>query len=221
MVKVLQLENSLANEFLAELRDLHVQQDSMRFRNNLERIGKIFAYEISKTLTYELQEVKSPLGVSVCNRLKVQPILCTILRAGLPFYQGFLDFFDHASSAFISAYRKYEKDGSFDIQMDYITAPDLTNKFLIVADPMLASGNSMAISIKELIMRFGQPSQIHIAVVISSREGLEFLKQSLPVGIKTTIWTVAIDQEMTAQSYIVPGLGDAGDLAFGSKGGDD
>jgi uracil phosphoribosyltransferase len=218
MIKVLQSENSLACDFLAELRDVNIQQDSLRFRKNLERLGSIFAYEISKTLKYKQEEIVTPLGVAQCNRLLNEPVLCTILRAGLPFYAGFLNFFDHAQSAFISAYRKHEKDGSFDIQLDYVSSPDLTGKTLILADPMLASGKSAELSLRYLCKNFGKPTDIHIVSIIASAEGISFLKKNIPRN--ATIWVVAIDQEMTAQSYIVPGLGDAGDLAFGVKGED-
>lgn len=214
MVTVLQMQNSAANTFLAELRNINIQQDSLRFRKNLERLGEIFAYEISKKLAYESQDIDSPLGIA-SMMLPSQPlVIATILRAGLPFHQGILNFFDHAESAFVSAYRKTEKDGSFEIQLDYISAPDLNDKVLILADPMLATGQSVDVSLKGLF-HYGMPSKIHVVSVISTIQGINYLKSKLPHN--ADIWTVAIDEELTAQSYIVPGLGDAGDLAFGEK----
>ncbi|MBO4582314.1 MAG: uracil phosphoribosyltransferase [Bacteroidales bacterium] len=214
MVTVLQLQNSLANTFLAELRNINIQQDSLRFRKNLERLGEVFAYEISKKLAYTSQNIDSPLGIAPMM-LPSQPlVIATILRAGLPFHQGILNFFDHAESAFVSAYRKTEKDGSFEIQLDYISAPDLNDKVLILADPMLATGQSVDVSLKGLF-HYGMPSKIHVVSVISTIQGINYLKSKLPHN--ADIWTVAIDEELTAQSYIVPGLGDAGDLAFGEK----
>ena len=173
------------------------------------------AYEISKTLPYDEQEIISPLGTANSFVLNQKIVLATIMRAGLGFHQGFLNFFDKAESAFISAYRKHEKDGSFEIQLDYISSPDLTDKILILIDPMIATGNSVTISLKGLRNNYGEPSKIHIASIISSAIGLDFLKTKLPIG--TDIWAMAVDQELTAQAYIVPGLGDAGDLAYGEK----
>ena len=215
MINVLQINNSLASVFLAELRDVRIQSDSMRFRKNLERLGEIFAYEISKTLEYEQTEVSSPLGTAKAAFLKQQPVLCTILRAGLPFHQGFLNFFDKAENGFISAYRRPAKNGNFDIQLDAISSSDLTNKTLIITDAMLSTGQSIDIALKNLRKLYGEPAKIHVASVISSAIGIEYLKKRLPVS--TSIWTVAVDEELTAQSYIVPGLGDAGNLAFGKK----
>jgi uracil phosphoribosyltransferase len=215
MVNVFDLNNSIGNNFLAELRDVEVQKDRMRFRRNMERLGEIFAYEISKTMEYEETETISPLGVAKCFVLKKQPVLCTIMRAGLAFHQGFLNYFDKAECAFISAYRKPEKDGSFEIQLDYMSSPDLTDKTLILLDAMIATGNSINLSLKGLRSHYGEPSQIHIASIISSVMGIDFLKKHLPFDAH--IWTATIDQELTAQSYIVPGLGDAGDLAYGEK----
>ncbi len=215
MVNVLDLNNSIANDFLAELRDVEIQKDKMRFRKNLERMGEIFAYEISKTMEYEEREIVSPLGIAKCSVLKQQPVLCTIMRAGLAFHQGFLNYFDKAECAFISAYRKHEKDGSFDIQLDYMSSPNLTDKTLILLDSMIATGSSIDLSLRGLRNNYGEPAKIHIVSIISSVMGIDFLKRKLPIG--TSIWTNTIDQELTAQSYIVPGLGDAGDLAYGEK----
>ncbi len=215
MINVLETNNSIANNFLAELRDVKIQKDSMRFRKNLERLGEIMAYEISKTLPFQEQEIISPLGSVNSFLLNKKVVLATIMRAGLAFHQGFLNYFDRAESAFISAYRKYEKDGSFEIQLDYISSPDLTDKILILVDPMIATGNSVMLSLKGLRSAYGEPSKIHIASIISSTIGIDFLKTRLPIDVD--IWTMAVDLELTAQSYIVPGLGDAGDLAYGEK----
>jgi uracil phosphoribosyltransferase len=213
MIYNLSAQNSVANRFLAELRDVDIQQDRQRFRRNLERIGEILAYEISKTLDYEPYEIETQLGIAD-TRLPVQRVvLATILRAGLPFHQGMLNYFDSADSAFISAYRRHHKDGTFEIQLDYISTPDLNDCVLILCDPMLATGAS----IKEAILsleRFGQPAAVHIATVIASAAGLETVRQNHP---KASVWMGALDDELTAKSYIVPGLGDAGDLAFGEK----
>lgn len=215
MINVLQHNNSLASVFLAELRDVTIQSDSMRFRKNLERIGEILAYEISKTLEYKPLEVASPLGMAKASVLKQQPVLCTILRAGLPFHQGVLNFFDRAENGFVSAYRRPAKNSSLEIQLDYISSPDLTDKTLIMIDTMLSTGQSIDVALKNLRKLYGEPAKIHIASVIASTIGLEYLQKNLPAG--TSIWTVAVDEELTAQSYIVPGMGDAGNLAFGEK----
>lgn len=205
--------NSIANHFLAELRDGDVQQDSMRFRRNLERMGEIFAYEISKKLTYEEFEVQTPLGLANINMLPNMPVLATILRAGLPLHQGLLNVFDKAESAFISAYRKTKKSGDFVIQMEYVSTPDLEGKTVIISDPMLATGKSMVLCCKELLANY-KIKTLHIVAVIASQEGVEHIKANLP---KANLWLGAIDEEMTTKAYIVPGLGDAGDLAFGEK----
>ena len=205
--------NSIANHFLAELRDGDVQQDSMRFRRNLERMGEIFAYEISKKLTYEEFEVQTPLGLANINMLPNMPVLATILRAGLPLHQGLLNVFDKAESAFISAFRKTKKSGDFVIQMEYVSTPDLEGKTVIISDPMLATGKSMVLCCKELLANY-KIKTLHIVAVIASQEGVEHIKANLP---KANLWLGAIDEEMTTKAYIVPGLGDAGDLAFGEK----
>jgi len=208
-------KNSIFNQFLSEIRDQEIQKDSMRFRKNMERLGEIFAYEISKKLDYEEKDVVSPLGISHMKLPKQKPVLATILRAGLPLHQGLFNYFDSSECAFISAYRRHHKNGKFDIQLEYVSSPKLDDKILIIADPMLASGASMAVTYKEML-QFGKPKHTHIVVAIASAEGINHLKRT--IGTKDiTIWTGAVDDEMTAQSYIVPGLGDAGDLAFGSK----
>ncbi|MFC1224338.1 uracil phosphoribosyltransferase [Pedobacter suwonensis] len=204
---------SIANTFIAELRDEHIQKDSMRFRKNMERLGEFFAYEISKSLKYTDQDIVTPLGVSTCGVLAEQPVLATILRAGLPLQQGLLNIFDKAECCFISAYRKMDQGEDFIIQMDYISTPDLDGKVLIMADPMLATGQSMVMCCKELINRY-KIAELHIVAAIASAEGVAHVRANLP---KAKLWLGAIDQEMTSKSYIVPGLGDAGDLAYGEK----
>jgi len=206
---------SIANTFIAELRDENIQKDAMRFRKNLERLGEVFAYEISKTLKYTSKEVVTPLGTSQCDFLETQPVLATILRAGLPLQQGLLNVFDKAECCFISANRKVKKNGDFVIQMDYISTPDLEGRVLIMADPMLATGRSMVMCCKELINRY-RVTELHIVAAIASTEGVAHVKANLP---KAKLWLGAIDEEMTSKSYIVPGLGDAGDLAYGEKVG--
>jgi uracil phosphoribosyltransferase len=213
MVFNLSANNTIANQFIAELRQVNTQQDRLRFRRNLERIGEILAYEISKTLEYHLVPTETPLGVSDESVPSQRIVLATILRAGLPFHQGMLHYFDRADNAFISAYRRNRKDGSFEIQLDYIGAPDLEDCVLILADPMLATGASVNVALKELA-RFGAPSTVHVASVIASTAGVEAVQRAHP---NVRIWAGAIDEELTAKFYIVPGLGDAGDLAFGEK----
>ena len=214
-VNILGNNNSLFNEFIAEIRSAEVQVDSMRFRRNLERIGEIFAYEISRTMRYERQEVTTPLGIAEMSRLVDKPVLATILRAGLPLHQGILNYFDRAENAFISAFRKYEKDGTFEIQIDYISSPDLDEKTLILADPMLATGQSMVLAYEELLTK-GDPVHTHLVSIIASRQGIEYLQRHCS-PTNCTLWIGAVDEELTAHSYIVPGLGDAGDLAYGKK----
>lgn len=208
-------KNSLVNQFLRELRDESIQQDSMRFRFNMERLGEIFAYEISKTMEYEPVEVITSLGTAEIPVMKSVPVLATILRAGLPLHNGMLRFFDRADNAFVSAYREHRKDDEYAIQIEYVSSPEIENRILILSDPMLATGHSMVSSFKALLLH-GQPSHTHFVSAVSSVQGLEYLKRMLPKkGV--SIWVAAIDDELTAQGYIVPGLGDAGDLAFGSK----
>jgi uracil phosphoribosyltransferase len=186
----------------------------MRFRRNLERIGEITAYEISKLLTYREAEVTTPLGTAIMQLPEDQPVIGTILRAGLPMHQGFLNYFDHADNAFISAYRKHHKDGSFEIALEYVSCPSLENRILILCDPMLATGSSIVMTYKAMLQK-GVPRHTHIVCAIASTQGIEHVKSHLPDNV--TIWAGAIDEELTAQAYIVPGLGDAGDLAFGEK----
>ncbi len=204
---------SIGNHFLAELRDAQIQQDSMRFRRNLERLGEIFAYEISKEFTYINTGFETPLGTATVPVMTAKPVLATILRAGLPLHQGLLNYFDKADSAFISAYRKSHKSGKFSIEMEYISTPSLTNKIVIMADPMLATGMSMVLCCKELIRRYSI-KELHIVSAIASAEGVAHVKANLP---KAKLCLGAIDDEMTSKAYIVPGLGDAGDLAYGIK----
>ncbi|MBC7744420.1 MAG: uracil phosphoribosyltransferase [Flavobacterium sp.] len=205
--------NSIGNHFIAELRDAQLQQDSMRFRRNMERLGEIFAYEISKHMLYEATEFETSLGTASIPVLNEMPVLATILRAGIPLHQGLLNYFDRADSAFISAYRKTTKAGNFIIEMEYVSTPSLHNKVVIVADPMLATGMSMVLCCKELLRQY-QIKELHIVTVIASTEGLAHVKANLP---KANFWIGAIDEEMTTKAYIVPGLGDAGDLAYGVK----
>ncbi|MCH8903696.1 MAG: uracil phosphoribosyltransferase [Bacteroidetes bacterium] len=213
MIHNLGEENSLVAAFIAEIRDKKVQQDRMRFRRNLERIGEITAYELSKTLEWVDHEVETPLGLAKSVKLKNQPIIGNILRAGLPLHNGLLNFFDQADNAFISAYRKHKEDGSFDIKLDYLSSPALDGRTLILVDPMLATGASIVSVLNEL-MKEGKPSGIHIVTVIASEQGLKYVEEHYP---DCTIWICAVDAELDAKSYIIPGLGDAGDLAFGEK----
>ncbi len=213
MVINLSQEYSILCDWIAEIRDQSVQTDRMRFRRNLERIGEIAGYEISRNLAYEELEIQTPLGISNSKMLKNQPVLATILRAGLPLHQGLLNVFDKADNAFISAYRKHDRDGSFEISMSYITSPELDNRILIISDPMLATGSSMVKTIQQLRSE-GNPAEIHIVTAIACTVGIEYLRRALPA---CKIWCGAIDDELTAKGYIVPGLGDAGDLSFGSK----
>jgi uracil phosphoribosyltransferase len=213
MVINLSQDYSILCDWVAEIRDLSVQTDRMRFRRNLERIGEIAGYEISRLLPFEEIEIQTPLGYSVSKILKTQPVLATILRAGLPLHQGLLNVFDKADNAFISAYRKHEADGSFEISMSYITSPELENRILIISDPMLATGSSMVKTIQQLRSE-GNPAEIHIVTAIACTVGIEYVRRALPA---CKIWCGAIDDELTAKGYIVPGLGDAGDLSFGSK----
>ena len=215
MFFVLSKTNTIGNQFLAELRDVETQQDRLRFRKNQERIGEILAYEISKKLKYVATEVQTPLGTATVEVPVTQPVLGTILRAGLPFHQGFLNVFDKSSSAFITAYRKVRKNGDFIINIDHIATPNLDGKIFILCDTMLATGQSMVQVCKELMAMYAI-KELHIAAVIASTVGIEHVKANLP---KAHIWVGAIDEEMTSKAYIVPGLGDAGDLAYGEKMG--
>lgn len=204
---------SIANVFLAELRDVHIQKDAMRFRRNLERVGEVMAYEISRTLAYEAREVETPLGVATIQAPADEVVLATILRAGLPLHQGLLNVFDRAGNAFVSAYRRHHKDGTFEIALEYLSCPSLEGKVLIVSDPMLATGASMVLATRELL-NHGSPREIHFVTAIAAQQGLEYLRREFP---RARIWLGDLDEELTAKSYIVPGLGDAGDLSFGAK----
>ena len=214
MVIDLSKNNSLLNHWVAELRDVNVQNDRMRFRRNIERIGEVAAYELSKTLQFKSVEVTTPLGVAPTQFLTEQPVLATILRAGLPLHHGMLNYFDKADNAFISAYRKHHPDGSFEISLEYLSCPNLNDRILILCDPMLATGASLVETI-QAIQKTYTPSQIHIVVTIASQKGIEHVEKEL--GADTPIWCAAIDPTLNDKSYIVPGLGDAGDLAFGTK----
>ncbi|NOZ46937.1 MAG: uracil phosphoribosyltransferase [Chlorobi bacterium] len=214
-LNVLGVENSLINQYISEIRDKEIQKDSLRFRRNLERIGEIFAYEISKTLQYDEKSIQTPLGIANVPVLAKQPVIATIMRAGLPLHQGLLNYFDKAQNAFISAYRKYEKDGTFHIQFEHISAPDINDKIIILSDPMLATGASMVLSYLAMLEK-GKPKHAHIISIIASREGIDYIQKKTN-NKNVTIWVGAIDDELTVKSYIVPGLGDAGDLAYGEK----
>ena len=213
MTFILSDQNSVANKFIAELRDVNVQKDRLRFRKNLERMGEVIAYEISKTLDYKSIEVETPLGIAHTEIHSDKIVLATVLRAGLPIHQGFLNFFDDAQNAFISAYRMHHKDGSFEVNLEYLSCPDLDDSTLIICDAMLATGASMSLALKA-ILDHGNPKKIHIAAAIAATNGVNYIKRLFP---KATIWLGAVDDELTARSFIVPGLGDAGDLAFGKK----
>lgn len=208
-------QNSLVSQFMLELRDVNVHNDMLRFRRNLERIGEIMAYEISKTIKFEKCEVKTPLATCQCMKIGDDVVLATIFRAGLPFHKGFLNYFDHAENAFVSAYRKYIDQENFDVFIEYIATPDLNGKTLILCDPMLATGTSMELSYKALLTK-GTPAKIHVASVIASEAAVEYVKKAFPDD-KTMVWCGAIDPTINEHSYIVPGLGDAGDLAYGEK----
>lgn len=216
-MKVINLgqKNSVLNKFVSEMRDMTVQKDSLRFRRNLERVGEIFAYEISQTLNYSEKPFVTPLGIANINTHDDQVVVATILRAGLPLHQGILNFFDGAQNAFVAAYRKYDKGEDFHINIEYASTPDLEGKTLILADTMLATGASLEIAYKRLCEE-GQPAHTHLVCPISSAYAVEYLQKHLPAE-HVTLWVAAIDEELTSHSYIVPGLGDAGDLAYGVK----
>lgn len=215
MVHILSEQNSIFNQFVAELRDITIQKDSMRFRRNLERMGEIMSYEISKTLEYQKRETTTPLGIAETSHLVSQPVIATILRAGLPMHIGVLNYFDKAQNAFISAYRRHHKDNTFDIHVEYVSSPSLDDKVLILCDPMIATGASIVLAYKAILSK-GTPKHVHIISAISSKEGVDYVKANIP-SKNFTIWCGAVDEELTAHSYIVPGLGDAGDLAYGEK----
>ena len=213
MLVNLSANHSLLTNWVAELRDVNVQTDRMRFRRNLERIGEVMAYEISKSLTSTTIHTTTPMGTALSNVLAEQPVLATILRAGLPLHQGLLNYFDKADNAFISAYRKHDAEGNFEICLDYISCPKLENRVVIVSDPMLATGSSLVKTIQYL-REVGHPKEIHVVAAIACKVGIAYVQQAEPTA---KIWCATIDEELTSKGYIVPGLGDAGDLAFGAK----
>ena len=213
MIHDLSIQNSLVNQWMHEIRSIEIQKDKMRFRKNLERLGEVAAYEISKLLPYEMALTQTQLGEIDVPVLAQQPIVATILRAGIPLHQGVMNYFDQADAAFIAAYRRYHKSGTFEIAQNYITCPPIEDRILIIADPMLATGASFNVSLNALL-EHGKPSVIHLITAIATTEGLENVQRKFP---EVHIWTGAIDDELTAKGYIVPGLGDAGDLAFGDK----
>lgn len=208
-------QHSLISQYMTELRDVNVQNDMLRFRRNLERIGEIMAYEISKTLQYKSVQTTTPLATTDSDIIDTPLVLATIFRAGVPFHQGFLNYFDHAQNAFVSAYRKYKEKENFDICIEYLASPRLDGKTLILADPMLATGASMELSYRALLTK-GEPAHIHVASVIASQQAVDYISKHFPED-RTTVWIGAVDPEINAHSYIVPGLGDAGDLAYGVK----
>ena len=214
MVHHLSEKHSLLSNWIAELRDVQIQKDRMRFRRNIERIGEVIAYEMSKQMAHKVVNTTTPLGTHASKILMEQPVIATILRAGLPMHQGMLNYFDKADNAFISAYRKHQPDGSFEISVEYLSCPDLNNRILIIADPMLATGASLVETI-QAITKTQKPKEIHIAVAIASKKGIETVQAAL--GMDTPIWCGDIDDVLNDKSYIVPGLGDAGDLAYGTK----
>ena len=207
--------NSILNQYVAEIRNVEVQNDRLRFRRNIQRIGEIMAYEISKTFSYSVKDIKTPLGIAPVSTPDNQLVISTILRAGLPFHQGFLSYLDDAENAFVSAKRKYKDTLKFDIHIEYIASPRIDGKTLIITDPMLATGGSMELSYQAMLTK-GHPAEIHVVSVIASQKAVEYIASVFPED-KTTIWCAAIDPELNDHSYIVPGLGDAGDLAYGEK----
>jgi uracil phosphoribosyltransferase len=213
MVINLSDQHSLVTNWVAELRNVELQGDRMRFRRNLERIGEVMAYEISKRMQFDIRETQTPLGIAASKIITDQPVLATILRAGLPLHQGLLNFFDKADNAFVSAYRKHRKDGSFEISLDYLSCPEIEDRFLIISDPMLATGASLVKTI-QFLKEIGRPREIHVVTAIACTVGIEYVRRDEP-GV--VVWCGDIDDELTAKGYIVPGLGDAGDLAFGTK----
>lgn len=217
MINILDTQNSLVNTYLSQLRSVAVQGDMMRFRRNIERIGEIMAYEISKTLNYAPQNITTPLGVKSVNLVADNVVLATILRAGLPMHQGFINYFDSAENAFISAYRKGLSESDFTIALEYLASPSLEGKTLIIADPMLATGASMVAVYKELIARCGKPAHTHIASVIGCPEGVKMIEDNIDLDNEATLWVATVDDYLNENKYIVPGLGDAGDLCFGPK----
>ena len=216
MIHILNKENTILNKFIAQIRDREVQCDSMRFRRNLERVGEVMSYEISRTLDYKTQIVETPLGEAAVEMISDKIVVATIMRAGLPMHQGFLNYFDDAESAFVSTYRKSSKDGSFKVKVEYVSSCNFEGKTLILVDPLLATGTSLVLAYEALIAKGGEPNHTHIATVVANEQGLDYVKQHLP-SRSTTLWVGAVDAELTSRSYIVPGIGDAGDLAYGEK----
>ncbi len=218
MIKINNLErtDSVFNQYMAELRDAVIQQDRMRFRRNLERIGEVMAYEISKSFEYDDEEVTTPLGIKQIRTMHEQPVIATILRAGLPFHNGMLSMFDQADSAFIAAYRKYDKnEEDSEIRVEYFSSPDIEDRILIVCDPLLATGESIVKTLNGL-MEDMMPKEVHIAVAVASQDGLDYVERTMS-RLPVTIWVGSIDEELTARAYVVPGIGDVGDLAYGEK----
>lgn len=213
MITIIHETPSVAGNYLADLRDINIQQNKVLFRRNLQRLGIFMAHELSKNLSFEVKDIHTPLGIAACKKLNTSIVLGTILRAGLPMHQGFLDVFDDAENAFLTAYRKHDKTGKFEIEMEYVSCPDLTDKCLILIDPMLATGASIVKAVDHLLT-YGIPSSIHIVSAIASKEGLDLVHHKLP---NAHIWVGDVDEELTAKSYIIPGLGDAGDLSYGEK----
>ena len=209
-------KNSVLNQFISEVRNINIQQDRMRFRRNLERIGEVLAYELSKELTYTDRTINTPLGRKQIELVDEQPVLCSILRAGVPLHTGVLNYFDEAENTFISAFRKHEKneDGEFDVVVEYVATPNIDGKVLILIDPMLATGSSMY-SVYEALKKYGTPKEIHIVAVIGSKQGVDYISEQFPK--QTKLWIATIDEKLNDRGYIVPGLGDAGDLAYGEK----
>ncbi len=216
MVKILDKQNTILNKFIAQMRDKNIQRDPMRFRRNMERVAEIMAYEISKDLNYKTRMVETPLGVAAVEDISDKVVIATILRAGLPFHQGFLNYFDDAKNGFVSAYRKSRPDGSFIVDVEYVSTSALSGKTLILVDPMLATGTSLMLVYDALIRRAGEPEHTHFVAAFASEQGVDFvLKHTNPA--KSTLWCATVDPELTSKSYIVPGIGDAGDLAYGEK----
>ena len=213
---ILSQQNTVLNKFIAEIRDKSIQRDSMRFRRNMERIGEVTAYEISRTLNYSPRVVETPLGEATVQTIDDRLVIATILRAGLPYHQGFLNYFDDAQNAFVSAYRKSTKDGKFTVKVEYSSCGSLEGKTLLLVDPMLATGSSLVLAYNALCERGGEPLHTHVAAVIASEQGIDYVEKNMPRQT-TTIWAAAVDEELTSRSYIVPGIGDAGDLAYGEK----
>jgi uracil phosphoribosyltransferase len=214
IINILDSKKSILNKFISEIRDITIQKDSMRFRRNIGRIGEIIAYNLSQSLNFEKNAVTTPLGTKIVETPKKDIVLCSILRAGLPLHDGLLNYFDDAENAFISAYRKHRNDTEFEIKVEYFASPNLDGKTLILADPMLATGQSI-VAVFEGLKKHGTPKEIHLACVIGSKEGIEYIKDYFPENTK--LWIATVDEKLNSHGYIVPGLGDAGDLAFGVK----